>query len=149
MPRSRQPPPDQLRDLVARIIDIRQGQPRISPTWIATEAIRELDPAARVERRDPLIWLGCHLQLRQIARQLLASRFEVDDEQQPELFKDLQRRYPTARSARAEEPEYILRDLMTDEDIDYNVARLRAEGEAKLKHADALRAWGRSRGAAA
>jgi hypothetical protein len=30
-------------------------------------------------------------------------------------------------------------------DIDYNVDRLRREGRAKLKHADALEAWARGR----
>ena len=139
------PPPDQLRELVARIIDIRRGQPRISPSWVATETMSDLDRSRDVERQYPMIWQGCHLQLRQIARKLLAQRFETEEYETP-LFKDLQWRYPTARSAAAEEPEYILRDLMSDEDIAYNVGRMRAEAMAKLEHADALEAWGSDRG---
>jgi hypothetical protein len=148
MPRSHReaPPPDQLRDLVARIIEMRRGQPRISPGWVATEAMHDLDRNRTVEHDHPTIWLGCHLQLRQIARQLLAQRFEQGEEEQHLLFKDLQWRYPTARSANAEEREYLLRDLMSDEDIAYNVGRLRAEALAKMYHADALEAWGRDRG---
>jgi hypothetical protein len=147
----REPPPDQLRELVSRIIEIRRGQPRISPSWVATEAMFDLDRRRIVERDHPMIWQGCHLQLRQIARQLLAQRFERGEEEEDLLFKDLQWRYPTARTAAvdAEEPEYVLRDLMTDEDVAYNVARLRAEALAKLQHADALEAWGRDRGKAA
>ena len=147
MPRSRREPlPDHLRELVARIIEMRLGQPRISPSWVATEAMYDLDRGRAVEHDHPMIWQGCHLQLRQIARQLLAQRFECGEEEQELLFKDLQWRYPTARSATAEEPEYVLRDLMTDEDIAYNVGRMRAEALAKLEHADALEAWGRDRG---
>jgi hypothetical protein len=148
MPRSHRvpPAPDQLRELVARIIEMRRGQPRISPSWVATEAMHDLDRGRTVEHDHPMIWQGCHLQLRQIARQLLAQRFERGEEEEDLLFTDLQWRYPTARSATAEEPEYILRDLMSDEDITYNVQRMRAEAIAKMQHADALEAWGRRRG---
>jgi hypothetical protein len=148
MPRSRRdpPPPDHLRELVARIIELRRGQPRISPSWVATEAMYDLDRRRTVEREHPMIWEGCHLQLRQIARQLLAQRFEQGEETEDLLFKDLQWRYPSVRSANTEEPEYVLRDLLSDEDIAYNVGRLRAEALAKMQHADALEAWGRNRG---
>jgi hypothetical protein len=85
--------------------------------------------------------------LRQIARQLLRQRFEPDDQTlsvQHELWPDLQPRYPKASSPKTEEPEYVLLEHMTREDIDYNVARLRNEANAKLRHADALEAFGRS-----
>lgn len=49
---------------------------------------------------------------------------------------------------RQQEPEYILRERMTDNDVAFNVARLRNEARAKLAHADALEAWGRNRQAA-
>ena len=149
MARCHRDPDHKLRELVARIIELRHGQPRISPNWVATEAMYDLDCSHRVEREHPMIWLGCHLELRQIARQLLAVKYDPSKEDEDSLFKDLQWRYPTARSATAEEPEYVLRDLMNDEDLNYNVGRLRAEARAKLDHADALEAWGRSRSAAA
>ena len=133
-------------EIVARIIDVRRSQVRINPSWIATEALRELDPS---RRSVELVCLGCHLQLRQIARAQCRKLFEDDEEDadigQRELFTGLQWRYPAAHSKDKNEPEYVLREHMTDVDIGYNVARLRAEAEAKQKHADALEAWGRTR----
>ncbi|MHC2399144.1 MULTISPECIES: hypothetical protein [Bradyrhizobium] len=134
--------------IVSRIIDTRRSQSRISPSWVANEAMIELDGG---HIAPPLVYLGCHLELRQIARSVLRTRFddraESDDGEprQHELFPDLQWRYPTARSARSAEPEYVLLDDMSDEDAAYNVARLRREGRAKLAHADALEAWKRRR----
>lgn len=136
----------QLAEIVARIIDIRRAQVRINPSWIATEALKEIDPAAQSVR---LVRQGCHLQLRQIARAQCRHLFEdSDDITQPRFteFEDLQWRYPTVRSKTQDEPEYVLRDQMTAADIRYNVARLRQEANAKQAHADALEAWGRSRG---
>jgi hypothetical protein len=141
----------QLTEIVSRIIDIRRSQVRINPSWIATEAMREIDPAsASLE----LVRIGCHLQLRQIARSLCRKLFvedSYDDGDEPYFteFKGLQWRYPIARSKhKHEEPEYVLRDQMSDEDVAFNVARLRSEARAKLAHADASEAWGRSRGVA-
>lgn len=133
-----------LAEIIARIIDARDGQIRISPNWVATEAIQELDP----ERVSPiLVYSGCHLELRQMARQQLRQKYHPDSsDKEPELFDGmLQPRYPTVRSVRDDEPEYILLGHLTEQDISYNVARLRAEARAKLKHADALEAYGRER----
>jgi len=44
-----------------------------------------------------------------------------------------------------ERDKYVLRDDMTDEDVAYNVARLRKQADDLLRHADALRAWHASR----
>lgn len=138
----------QLAEVVARIIDIRRGQLRINPSWIATEALREIDPAAQ---SIELVRIGCHLHLRQIARAQCRKLFEdSEDDDEPRFsgFEGLQWRYPTMRSKGADEPEYVLRDHMSDDDVSYNVSRLRSEARAKLAHADALEAWGRSRGVA-
>ena len=134
--------------VIARIIELRSTAVCISPTWVATEALIVIDEK---KLSPPLVSLGCHLQLRQIARGLLRKRYEDDDEDsdQDDLFPELQARYPTARSRHLEEPEYILREKMSDEDINYNVHRLRQEAEAKLSHADALEAYGRTRKRAA
>ena len=70
----------QLTEIVARIIDIRRAQVRVNPAWIATEALKEIDPA---NRSVPLVSLGCHLQLRQIARAQCRKRYapsDADDE---------------------------------------------------------------------
>jgi hypothetical protein len=141
-----------LTDIIARIIDTRRGETRISPSWVATEAMVEIDPG---RSSVALVYLGCHLELRQIARSLVRLHFEdtsdpADDESaQHELFPKLQWRYPAARSSGAGEPEYVKLEDLSAADVAYNVQRLRREGNAKLKHADALDAFGRSRTARA
>ena len=99
-----------------------------------------------------LVYLGCHLQLRQIAREMLRGKFEpdasADDDAQHELFPSLQKRYPAARSSN-DNPEYVLLEELTAIDVAYNVARLRGEARAKQRHADALEAWWRGRPTAA
>jgi len=139
------PPPDPeaapLRDAVARIAELYTEKERISPAWLATEAMiliafpRELHPTG---------YLGCHLQMRQIARAYCRKRFDKDDDdEQPDLFNGtLQKRYPKAHN-NGDDPEYILLAFLTDQDIAFNVARLRMEANAKLDHADALEAWGK------
>jgi hypothetical protein len=147
MARSGRQADEKLREIVARVIDTRRNTPRISPTWVANEAMFDLDRTREVERRFVLIWIGCNLELRQIARSMLAGKYKGSEEQRDRdsLFPDLQWRYPTARSEEFEEPEYVLRDIMSDGDVKYNVARLRAEASAKNQHADALEAWHRGR----
>lgn len=137
-------------EVVTKIVDIRRAQMGITPTWIATEALKEIDPT---RRSVELVYLGCHLQLRQIARQVCRTRFDPENESssadQHELFPGLQWRYPTERSREEQEPEYVLLEHLTQADVDYNVKRLRLEAEAKLAHADALEAWARTRSRAA
>ncbi len=60
-------PEQPLRDIVARIVASRQDGLRMSPDWVATEAMRELDPEKQVQKSAPLIWRACHLELRRIA----------------------------------------------------------------------------------
>jgi hypothetical protein len=130
-----------LAEVIARIIEMRSGAVSISPNWVATVAMQELDP----EHSSPmLVYAGCSLQLRQIARSQLRRKFQPDDEEGAahDLFPGLQQRYPTARSARADDPEYVLLEHLTMSDIDYNVGRLRSEARAKMTHADALEAYG-------
>ena len=59
--------------IVAKIIETRRNEVRINPSWIATEALLEIDPD---KVSLPLVYLGCHLELRQIARGLLRQHFE-------------------------------------------------------------------------
>src|SRR6185503_16434525 len=105
-------------EIAARIIDLRRDQIGISPAWVATEAMAIVDP----ERTSPeLAYFGCHLHIRQISRGLLRGKFEPDDPRQAtmhDLWPDLQPRYPRAATAKSEEPEYILLEHMTPEDID-------------------------------
>lgn len=132
-----------LRLMLSEIYESRGDAIRVSAAWIATEAMQSIDP----NRVAPdLVYLAAHLQLRQLARAIFRQRFE---EQSPEteqhnLFPDLQHRYPAAH-ARDADPEYVLLEHLTERDVKFNLARLRATGLAVLRHADALEAWWNSR----
>jgi hypothetical protein len=56
----------------------------------------------------------------------------------------LQQRYPSFKRG-ASEREYVRLEQMSDADIAFNVARLRKEGAAKSKHADALEQFARDK----
>ncbi|UGY21494.1 hypothetical protein HU675_0045390 [Bradyrhizobium septentrionale] len=137
-------------NIIVRIIDQRRSETSISPSWVATEAMLELDPK---KVAPMLVQLGCHLELRQIARSVLRDLFEDggkasddDDEgsRQHALFPDLQWRYPKVRTAgKNEEPVYVRLEELSAADIAFNVSRLRSEALAKLAHADALERYGR------
>lgn len=125
--------------ILQEIYEKRRAEIRVSPLWLATEAMVSLDEF----RRSPsLVYQAAHLQLRQMARAICRERFEDDkaDSEQHELFPNLQKRYPAAHSPDAE-PEYVLLEHLTDEDVAYNVNRLRAEAKKKEAHANALEAW--------
>lgn len=153
MPRTKDA--QQLHDLVAAAIARRGGAPRHKPMLIADEVMRRLDGE---ERSHPLVWIGCHLEIRQIARGMLAKHYdpvEADDDEDddPTLpFINFQRYYPEAPKDGVVEPDgpaYILRDLMTTEDVVWNANRLWAEARTKAAHGDALMAWDASRRGAA
>jgi hypothetical protein len=133
---------NELRNLVQAIIEDRKSEDRISPAWIATEAMAKLD-ATELQRSMPLVYHAAHLHFRQVARHLCRKRFDdADDDDaldpaQQELFPGLQLRYPAARSVE-KEPIYIVRDAMTAKDVAFNVKRLRREGTTKLGRARAL-----------
>lgn len=129
-----------LSQLMANVYDLHQESESIAPAWLATEAMVVLDP-----NRDShqLLYKAAHLYLRQIAR-TFCRRWDPEEPRtglQHRLFPDLQDRYPTARTQKNDEPVYVRLESMTQEDVDYNVARLRAEGNAKLAHADSLEDW--------
>jgi hypothetical protein len=98
--------------------------------------------ALDLQKSMPLIYEGCHLYLRQVARSLLRKKFEDDgtDAAQHPLFPDLQPRYPVQRP-KGDEPEYIKLENLSRSDATYNIERLRAEAQSKLAHADALQSW--------
>lgn len=129
-----------LQAIVQKIVEQRREQTKIGATWIATEAMNEIDPK---KVSVPLAYAGCHLHLRQAARAFLRDEFEGDQDQNRSrhpLFPDLQARYPSARSKAGEEPEYVREEQMTAEDYDYNITRMEREVRSKQRHVDALRA---------
>jgi hypothetical protein len=132
----------ELRNVVQTIIDARKAEKRLSPAWIATEAMINLG-ADDLQKTKPLVYLAAQLQLRQIARQACRKQFDDDDDAldpaQQEMFPGLQSRYPAAHSG--DEPSYVVRDAMGAKDVAFNVKRLRREGATKLGRARALEAW--------
>ncbi|MYF06690.1 MAG: hypothetical protein F4092_00575 [Rhodospirillaceae bacterium] len=113
------------------------------PAWLATGTMADLDP----EKKTPdLVYLAAHLALRQMAREICRKKFDPASTEagpgQGNLFSgQLQTRYPAAHK-RGEDPEYVVLDHLTAKDVKFNVRRLRREAGAKLRHADALEAWG-------
>lgn len=133
----------QLRELLESIYERRIDEVRVSPAWLATEALLSLDPR---KTAPTLVYRAAHLQLRQLARGLCRQRFEDDGEwtEQHDLFPNLQKRYPAVHTTEGE-PEYVLLEHLTALDIAFNLNRLRREANAKLSHADALEAWSKQR----
>jgi hypothetical protein len=133
-----------LREIVERIVSIRDSDIAISPSWVATQAMFELDPKKTSESN---IYLAAHLQFRQIARKVLGAKFEAEvdaDKDQHPLFPDLQRRYPLPH-LKDEEPRYKLLEYLDHDERVFNVNRLRKEASGKLAHADALEAYDQAR----
>lgn len=134
------------RELILRLYEARRSHVRVSPSWLATECMQSLDPD---RASHPIEYAMAHLQFRQLARSICSGRWERTDAseiaEQHDLFPDLQTRYPAAGRSADQEPEYVLLEHMSVEDIAFNVSRLRSEANAKLKHADSLEAWGKSR----
>lgn len=143
---------EQLSYVVSQVVDAKRGHRAVSPVSIANECMAALDPNARRRRKAvPLIYVAAHLHLRQLARAMLARNFDPADKKKQgrdaRAIKDLftlQSRYPQAHTADLDDPVYVRREDMTEDDVNYNEARLRAEGRAKIAHADALVAWWRS-----
>jgi hypothetical protein len=133
-----------VREMLGRIFESRREVIDVSPSWLATEVMQELDPG---RASHPLEYSLAHLQLRQMARALCAGRWEREEaeDEQHELFPGLQRRYPIAGRTKSDEPEYRLLEYLTTQDIAFNVGRLRSEARSKLAHADRLYAWGKDR----
>jgi len=136
----------ELAELVARVVENRSEQTRISPVMIANDCMAILDPRMRSVLR---VYQGCHLYLRQLARAALARAFDPADRKKRErdakavgdlLFK-LQGRYPEAHTGALDDPVYVRREEMTKEDARYNRDRLWAEGRTKIAHGDAVEAW--------
>lgn len=134
----------ELHQLLVKIYERRREEVRVSPSWLATEAMTELDP----DRVSPTrVYMAAHLELRQLARGICRRIADPTEEatEQHEMFPGLQKRYPEARTANTDEPQYVLLEHLTEEDVRFNVKRLRNEASAKMAHADALEAWWESR----
>lgn len=136
---------------MTRFIDDRRDCAILSPAAIAS-ATRT---AFCEDALEPHIEYACLEQFKNMARKVLAHRFDDSGEEnaayadQGELFSGhLQDRYPLPRK-RGEDPVYKLREHLTDDEVRWNLQTLRRSAEARLAHADALEAWHQSRASAA
>jgi hypothetical protein len=137
----------ELYEVVRAVYHSHSDRPTLNPAWLATEAMQAIGFARDL---NEIGYLGCHLQFRQIARSFCRKHFEPEQSDEPDLFPGtLQQRYPRRPATEEEEPVYVLLDLLDEDDVAYNVTRLRKEARAKLAHADALEAWGKRRTGAA
>jgi hypothetical protein len=112
----------------------------ISPAELAQFTYQIIDP----KKISPdLVTAAAILALRQMARAICRARNReeqerVEDPEQETLFElELQPRYPATRH---EDEVYVSRERLTFEERQIIIAKLRAEGKAKLKHAAALEA---------
>lgn len=138
---------NELWEAIAAAYDKHQYDPRVSPVVLANEGMRRILFPRRLHEVG---WIGCNLQLRQIARQYCRKKFDPttrddDDDLFPET---LQERYPT-RPESGEDSEYVLLNVLSDDDVDYNIDRMEKSIAGQQKHLDALRAWKAARRRAA
>jgi hypothetical protein len=125
--------------IIDNIIENRRDETHINAPWVANEAMKIVDP----DRLSvPCVYAGCVEHAKQYAMSRLRKKFEAtdDDNVQFELFTELQWRYPI-RPVKGVERSYVLRENMTDDDVDYNEERFLLASESLGKHARALRAW--------
>lgn len=130
---------DELYTAIAAIIERRRDEQKINAAWVANEAMQTVDPDVI---SIPCVYAASLEHAKQYARGLLRKTFDPVEGESPqhELFTELQWRYPTRRP-RGEEPVYVLREAMVEDDVEYNVERFLASSEALERHARALRAW--------
>lgn len=84
-----------------------------------------------------------------VTRRELARNYHADSEEtsaiQRELFTGvLQRRYPIPHK-RAENPQYLLLEVLSANQVRWNAGQHRKVGRAHMKHADALDSYANQR----
>lgn len=131
---------EKCRDLISKIYERHKNKVKISPAWLATEAMVSLDPRRET---DPMIYASAHLQFCQWARGLCRDKWDPQDANladQHDLFPELQKRYPTARF-KGEVAEYVLLEHLSEIDRRFNINRLSTTGESFTRHSRALAEW--------
>jgi hypothetical protein len=140
---------DALSDAVEEMIGINKASVSIAPDHIARGALDIIGFAYATHNAG---WYGCYQHLLQLTRERLRGKFDPKARAQAfldgqlEIFGDtLQDRYPRKRVRDAwtgawSEPEYVLRDRLSEEDRWANIDRLDQVARGSTKHSEALRA---------
>ncbi len=118
-----------------------RGMRDLSPSWIANRVYETYGKASD----DLHVQYASIEHFKQMARKCLADNFNPDSHAsrayQGELFSgSLQARYPIPRK-RGEEPIYKPLDALSASEFDWNINQLTKSADARVKHADALRAY--------
>ena len=132
----------ELAEAVRRAYEINRNVVAIDPEFIANGAMEIIRFARSLH---PVGWVGCNMHCRQLARAFCRRNFDpveaaIDNLTiQGEFFPDtLQDRYPRKRQKPGEEPVYVLRDHLTEEDRWEAISRMRKTSRALQRHSDAL-----------
>jgi hypothetical protein len=130
---------DKLADAVRRMYEINHLVVSISPEFLANGAMEFIGFHPSLH---PTGWMGCNLYCRQLARAFCRRHFDPANEErirQGDLFDGmLQDRYPR-QPVNGQEPEYVLRAHLSEDDRWHNIDRMTAAASALLRHVDALR----------
>jgi hypothetical protein len=138
---------DVLSDAVARMIDITREEASVAPDSIASGAMEVIKFRYDLHNAG---WYGCYQHMLQLARDRLRGRFDPEARAaiylagQSELFDDaLQDRYPRAPRREPDgswaEPEYVLRNYLSEDDCWFNIDRMEHVAGALTRHHRALR----------
>lgn len=130
-----------LGDKVDEVIDLNRAVPRISPNFIAGHVMDLIHFPSSLHE---IGYYGCLMHVRQMAREKLRGKYAADrlpDPTQPDLPFDglLQDRYPI-KVKKGEEPIYVRRDLLSEDDRWWNIEALRKTAKSLVRHSDALEA---------
>lgn len=131
---------------IVREIDKLGDAILLSPTSVAVAVQKHFGKSKAIE---PHVQYTSLEHIKQIARSVLAKRFDAEGEEseshQGELFTgQLQKHYPIPR-IKGQEPVYKKRESLSTDEVRWNVSQLRRSAAARLAHADALEAWGDGR----
>lgn len=138
---------DVLSDAIGRVIDIQKNAGTVAPDSIASAAMEIIKFRYVLHNAG---WYGCYQHMLQLARDRLRGQFNPEARAaayvagQSELFDDaLQDRYPRAPRRQPDgdwaEPEYVLRDQLSEDDRWFNIDRMEHVAGALTRHHRALR----------
>jgi hypothetical protein len=133
-------------EIIGAIYERHKDQSEVSPSWLATAGMMEIGFGRDLHH---LGYIGCHLHLRQVSRAFCRKKFDPLESTDDLFPETLQHRYPKKPTDSDEEPKYVLLEGLLEEDVLFNIGRLEKDAHARLKHADAMRAWWRTRRASA
>ena len=145
------PQAEQLDSIIAQVVTCLEAQNvlLISPENVANQVDAMIDPDSL---SPSLKTYASIMQIRQSTRAYLRKRHDPVEKMEQEIldgtadmFSDhIQPYYPVKRLDKGKKA-YAKTETLTEEEVNFNVNRMRKAGAALLTHADALEAWFRSK----